>query len=159
MANIHLPQISLKNALNATPSGTLLVDASGKPLSSADAPMPDGPQAGLGNRAYSMPIGGGFKYYKLKIPHTDKWAVSWVYKRPIPKGAYAISAEKAFEMMFGTTLAYEGTNKYQWKKVNNNQRGSVIVKGDSQIDPANLPNANSEEFDSTTLKEAERHNL
>jgi len=97
------------------------------------------------NHAYSLPVGEKYRYYKMKIPTTDQWAVGWVYDRPLPKNAIAISDKKAFEMVFGVNLTNEGTNKLQWEKVSPTKAGSVIVRGQHNLDNLNLPNPNDED--------------
>jgi len=107
---------------------------------------------------YSLPIGGDYRYYKVKLE--DKWYVGWVKNRPIPRNTTAILYKTAFEMMFGTKAANDGTNKQQWEKVTHNAVGSVIIKEQgTTLDTKALPNANDGEKFQKLTKEFEKHNI
>ena len=110
------------------------------------------------NYAYSLPVGEKYRYYKIKIPNTDQYAVGWVYDSPLPKNAIAISDKKAFEMVFGVDLTNAGTNKKQWEKVSPTKAGSVIVRGKHNLDNLNLPNPNNEEEFKLLLNNHKIHN-
>lgn len=145
------------NTINTEP---LIVDWNGKPLSSKE--INGDPETPERRVRYSLPIGGGYRYYKVKIKD-KQWGIGCVKDRPIPKGATFISPKTAFEMIYGVEEANRGQNKKEWKKVTNYKEGSVIVdevyrNEETSFDTNNLPNANSEEFESIT-KEFEKHNI
>lgn len=153
MANIHIPNVSLINAINDSKAGggTFLYDAYGKPVSSKEMPH----EAFKRKRRYCLPINEEHVHYYKAIVK-DKVYVSYVINRPVPKGTEAISTKKAFEIMFGKEETNKGTNKNQWKKVTKNTKGSVLVENTENYE--NLPNPNNEEEFNQITKQQEVYN-
>lgn len=138
---------------------TGIVDWKGRPLSHTETTE----QKSSGREiSYSLPIGGDYRYYKVKAD--GKWLVGCVKNRPIPRNTISIQPKTAFEMVYGKAATEKGTNKQQWKKVSHNQHGSVIVKETvsdetQNLNTENLPNANDGIEFPKLEKQFEKHNI
>lgn len=137
---------------------TGLVDHNNRPVVSDEIKK----RASQERARYAMPIGGNYRYYKIKAG--DTWAVGYVYDRPIPRNAIAINPKTAYEMVYGKEEANRGTNKEQWKKVSTNNVGAVNISeridGDgTDINVAALPNPNNEEVFTKVKETLKQHNI
>lgn len=149
----------MSNVLMPDKIYTGIVDWRGRPISHSEVNKEPDSQKEI---QYSLPVGGDYRYYKVKAD--GKWLVGYVKNRPVPRGTTAIQAKTAFEMVYGKMATEKGTNKQQWKKVNHNQQGSVVVKETvtdetQKLNTKNLPNANDGIEFPKLEKQFEKHNI
>lgn len=135
MANLILPhQHSINAHKESLAMGeTPIVDHNGKPISAKDVESElqdiNNPKR---NFKFLMPVGDGWRYYKVKATQNDKWFVGYVKNRRIPRGAIAITARTAFEMMYGVKLAQGNEAERNWSKISDDKRGYVSVNMSKQ---------------------------
>lgn len=144
MSNIQIAEksvlSSIEESVRHNGQDTLILDHNFKPISSKDIePL----QKKKTIHRFSLPIGGGWIYYKFKLPNTDKWFVGKVYKQSIPNGAIAIGYKKAISMLYGEIVADTPQNQAKWGKIRDDAEGEVIVYTEEEF-YTDLPNPNNE---------------
>lgn len=145
MSSIIIPEQSqikaIEESKNYSGETSPIIDGiTGKPLSSKDI---HSLQEKRVTYKHSLPIGGGWIYYKFKLPETDNWFVGKVFKRNIPTGAIAIGYKKAIEMMYGKVIAENKANQDKWNKIRDDAEGEIVVYTE-EILYTDLPNPNNE---------------
>lgn len=149
MPNIRLPDKHLINAV--IDSGQIgqapIVDWMGNPISAKDVREELREAEPKNNFRFLMPVGNGWRYYKVKNPQNDQWFVGYVKDRRIPRGSIAIAPKTAFEMMYGIKVANSNEAQRNWAKIDEKQQGyvNVNVKEKPQIQFANMNDSSTEE--------------
>lgn len=145
MSTIIIPEQSVVKAVQEShkfnETTVPIIDGyTGKPLSSRDI---ESMQTKRTVHKHSLPIGGGWVYYKFKLPDTDKWFVGKVFKRNIPNGTTAISYKTALSMLYGEVIADTPQNQHKWNNISDKAEGEVIVYTEEKL-YSDLPNPNNE---------------
>lgn len=137
-----------------------IVDHNGKPISARDveSELDLEEEARKRNFKFILPVGAGWRYYKVRQPGSDKWFVGYVKNRPIPKNTDPISPRKAFEMMYGVSLTEGNEAKRNWAKISDEKQGYVKVSLKKKSKKKTI-NINNPEQSQQVMTEAQKFKL